>query len=59
MTKLAYTPAEAAEECGVKVDIVKDAVRLRALPARESEGDPVVLHGDLEVWVNTLPTWEA
>lgn len=58
MTKLSYTPIEAAQECGVAVDLVKDAVRLRLLPARNAEGSPLVMHGDLEAWVLGLPTWD-
>lgn len=59
MTKLSYTPTEAARECGVATDMVKDAVRQRVLPARDAEGSPLVLHADLAVWLLTLPTWDS
>lgn len=58
MTKVAYTPQEAAQEAAVNIDLVKDCIRLRTLPARDAEGQPVVLHGDLEAWVTTLPNWD-
>jgi hypothetical protein len=57
MTKLAYTPQEAALEVSVPVDLIKDSIRTRTLPARDAEGNPVVLHADLAVWVEGLPNW--
>jgi hypothetical protein len=59
MTKIAYTPKEAAAECGVGVDLVKDSIRTRQLPARDAEGEPVVVHDDLERWASTLPAWNS
>jgi hypothetical protein len=55
---IAYTSKEAAAAASVKVDMIKDAIRVRALPARDAEGDPIVLHADLVAWVETLPTWD-
>jgi hypothetical protein len=58
MTKLAYTPQEASVEVSVALDLIKDCIRSRVLPARDAEGKPVVLHDDLAAWVASLPNWD-
>jgi hypothetical protein len=58
MAKVAYSIAEAARATAVKVEMIKDAIRLGDLPARDAEGTPVILHPDLKVWAKTLPAWE-
>lgn len=52
---IAYTPQDAAKVAAVPVAMVKDAIRRRVLPARDAEGEPIVLHSDLSAWVDTLP----
>lgn len=58
MTQIAYTPKQAARATAVDLDLLKDCIRTRTLPAKDAEGDPIVLHEDLAAWVLTLPTWE-
>lgn len=55
---IAYTPKDAAKVAAVPVDMVKDAIRRRVLPARDAEGEPIVLHSDLSAWVDKLPAWD-
>lgn len=56
--KVAYTPEEAAKATGAKLGLVLESIRGRRLPARDVEGVPVVLRGDLEVWVSSFPVWD-
>lgn len=58
MSKLAYTPSEAACEAAVELDLVKDCIRNRSLPARDAEGEPIVFHTDLAAWLEGLPSWD-
>lgn len=58
MTKLAYTPHEAAVEAAVDLNLIKESIRSRVLPAHDAEGNPVVLHTDLAAWVGLLPNWD-
>jgi hypothetical protein len=58
MPKIAYTPQEASVEVAVALDLIKDCIRSRTLPARDAEGQPVILHADLAAWVASLPNWD-
>lgn len=53
--KLAYSLAEAAQACGVSIDVIRRAIRSNSLPVRYPTSRPVVLHSDLEAWLHAAP----
>ena len=57
--KLAYTVDEAAAACGVSADIIRRAVRAKAIPAKYPTSRPVILRADLEAWLADAPDRRA
>lgn len=54
--KKAYTFAEAAEACGVSIDIIRRAVRNNDMIARYPTSRPVILNAELDAWLEALKT---
>ncbi len=57
--RLAYRFEEAAEVCGVSVDVIRRAVRSKDIPVRYPTARPVILRDDLLAWLNSKPTERA
>lgn len=57
--KLAYTLDEAADACGVSVDVIRRAIRTKDLPVRYPTSRPVIRRSDLEAWVDAAPEERA
>lgn len=57
--KLAYTVAEAAEQVGYSRDVIRQAIRDKALIAHYPTSKPVIRHADLDAWVENSPTERA
>lgn len=56
MSKLAYTYEEAAEETGLTVGVLRAAVKSSDLiAATASERNPIILHKELERYLENLP----
>jgi excisionase family DNA binding protein len=51
--KLAVTIQEAAESCGVSVDVIRRAIRSGDLPASYPTSRPVVMVSDLSAWLES------
>ena len=54
--KLALTLPQAAEACGVSVEIIRRAVDKGDLIPRYPSSRPVVLVKDVEAWLESRPT---
>lgn len=56
MSKLAFNFEEAAEATGYSVDTIRRAVRNSELTARYANSKPIILVGELNEWLTSLPS---
>ena len=55
MTRVAYTPKEAAEATSLDLAVIVKAIETRELPGHVAREQLVVTLRDLDEWVNNLP----
>lgn len=54
--RLAYSIVEAAAATGYSTDTIRRAIRNNDLTARYANSKPVILAGELQSWLESLPT---
>lgn len=57
--KIALNAQEAAEACGVSIDIIRAAYRSGRLPVHYVTTRPLILVRDLEEWIASAPQERA
>lgn len=53
---IAYNVTKAAEQAGVSVDVIRQAIKNGDLIARYPTSRPVIQRSELEEWLDTRPT---